>query len=64
MDVHVVDTQGSDRALRAWAASFPALITALNAGQATLNHGDQFRAELGLPAIYRKNGAGQWTRVE
>ncbi|WP_084639108.1 TIGR03759 family integrating conjugative element protein [Haliea salexigens] len=64
VDVHVVGTQGSDRALRAWAASFPSLITALNAGQATLNHGNQFRAELDLPAIYRKNGAGQWTRVE
>lgn len=64
VDVHVVGTQGSDSALREWASSFPALITALNAGQATLNHGDQFRAELDLPAIYRKNGAGQWTRVE
>tara|TARA_B100001540_G_C15813833_1_gene645981 strand:- start:1419 stop:2153 length:735 start_codon:yes stop_codon:yes gene_type:complete len=64
LDVHVVGTAGNDATLRAWADQLPALQQALAQGRATLNHGDQFREQLDLPAIYRKDGAGQWVRSE
>ena len=64
LDVHVIGARGSDAALRDWAANFPLLEQALAEGRATLNHGDQFRAEVDLPALYRRDGVGQWARVE
>ena len=64
LDVHVVGARGDDAALRDWAADVPLLEQALAEGRATLNHGDQFRTEVDLPAIYRRDGAGQWARVE
>lgn len=64
LDVHVVGARGDDAALRDWAADFPRLEQALAEGRATLNHGDQFRTEVDLPAIYRRDGVGQWARVE
>jgi integrating conjugative element protein (TIGR03759 family) len=64
LDVHVVGARGNDAALRDWAADFPLLEQALAEGRATLNHGDQFRTEVDLPAIYRRDGVGQWARVE
>ena len=64
LDVHVVGARGSDTALRDWAADFPLLEQALTEGRATLNHGDQFRTEVDLPATYRRDGSGQWARVE
>ena len=64
LDVHVVGARGDDAALRDWAADVPLLEQALTEGRATLNHGDQFRTEVDLPAIYRRDGVGQWARVE
>lgn len=64
LDVHVVGARGDDAALRDWAADVPLLEQALAEGRATLNHGDQFRTEVDLPAIYRRDGVGQWARVE
>ena len=64
LDVHVVGARGDDAALRDWAADVPLLEQALAQGRATLNHGDQFRTEVDLPAIYRRDGVGQWARVE
>ena len=64
LDVHVVGARGNDAALRDWAADVPLLEQALAEGRATLNHGDQFRTEVDLPAIYRRDGVGQWARVE
>ena len=63
-DVHVVGAGGSDAALREWARDIPLLEQALAEGRATLNHGDQFLGEVDLPAIYRRNGVGQWARIE
>jgi len=64
LDVHVVGARGDDAALRDWAADVPRLEQALAEGRVTLNHGDQFRTEVDLPAIYRRDGVGQWARVE
>jgi integrating conjugative element protein (TIGR03759 family) len=64
VDVHVAGTAGDDARLRTWAGGVPGLDQALRQGRATLNHGDQFRGELALPAIYRRDGAGQWARIE
>ena len=64
LDVHVVGANGSEAALRDWAADIPLLEQALAEGRVTLNHGDQFRTEIDLPAIYRRDGVGQWARVE
>lgn len=64
LDVHVVGARGNDAALRDWAADVPLLEQALAEGRATLNHGDQFRTDVDLPAIYRRDGVGQWARVE
>jgi integrating conjugative element protein (TIGR03759 family) len=64
LDVHVIGANGSDAALRDWAAEIPLLEQALAEGRVTLNHGDQFRTEIDLPAIYRRDGAGQWARIE
>jgi integrating conjugative element protein (TIGR03759 family) len=64
LDVHVVGARGDDATLRDWATDIPRLEQALAEGRATLNHGDQFRTEVDLPAIYRRDGAGQWARVE
>jgi integrating conjugative element protein (TIGR03759 family) len=64
LDVHVVGANGSDDALRDWAADVPLLEQALAEGRVTLNHGDQFRTEIALPVIYRRDGVGQWARVE
>ena len=64
LDVHVVGTRGDDAALREWAADLPRLEQALAEGRVTLNHGDQFRTEVDLPALYRRDGVGQWARVE
>ena len=64
LDVHVVGTRGDDAALREWASDLPRLEQALAEGRVTLNHGDQFRREVDLPALYRRDGVGQWARVE
>lgn len=62
VDIHVVGTTGDDTMLRTWIASQPALLRALNAGKATVNHGGQFEDLASFPAIYRKTGEGQWIR--
>tara|TARA_R110001592_G_scaffold254129_3_gene517457 strand:+ start:4394 stop:5077 length:684 start_codon:yes stop_codon:yes gene_type:complete len=62
VDIHVVGTTGDDATLRAWIAGQPALLRALNAGKATVNHGGQFEDLASFPAIYRKTGEGQWIR--
>ena len=62
VDIHVVGTAGDDATLRAWINSQPALVRALNAGKATVNHGGQFEDLASFPAIYRKTGEGQWIR--
>tara|TARA_R110002094_G_scaffold42357_3_gene54629 strand:+ start:4454 stop:5134 length:681 start_codon:yes stop_codon:yes gene_type:complete len=64
LDVHVVGSSGSDAALRDWVAQLPLLEQALLEGRVTLNHGEQFRTEIDLPAVYRRDGAGPWARVE
>lgn len=63
VDVHVMATDGDEDRLRVWVASQPVIRAALNSKQSiTVNHGDTFAGLTQLPALYRKNGAGQWSR--
>ena len=62
LDVHVVGTRGNDARLRTWAKQNRWLEAALKAGQATLNHGDDFVDLSQFPVVYAKKEGGQWER--
>lgn len=64
LDVHVAGSGGNDEALRAWVAQIPPLAVAMGEGRVTVNHGASFNDRVDLPAIYRRDGSGQWQRVE
>ncbi|MEM6484555.1 MAG: TIGR03759 family integrating conjugative element protein [Pseudomonadota bacterium] len=62
VDVHVVGTGGDDEVLRAWINNQPLIQAALRAQTITINHGNTDIEQARYPALYRKNGAGQWSR--
>ncbi|MEO0436596.1 MAG: TIGR03759 family integrating conjugative element protein [Pseudomonadota bacterium] len=62
VDVHVVGTNGDDERLRAWITTQPLIQAALKTDAITINHGGPEIEQAHYPALFRKNGAGQWSR--
>ena len=62
VDIHVVGMAGDDAALRSWVEARPAILQAVQDGNATVNHGTEFEDLPKFPAIFSKQRNGEWVR--